>query len=63
MRARIKEGQLPETAQKQAKRELARLERIGNASAEGGVIRTYLDWLLEMPWNKTVTGQPGSATC
>ncbi|NEQ07403.1 MAG: endopeptidase La [Moorea sp. SIO4E2] len=54
LRVRIKEGQLPETAQKQAKRELARLERIGNASAEGGVIRTYLDWLLEMPWNKTV---------
>ncbi|NET11322.1 MAG: hypothetical protein F6K16_42900, partial [Symploca sp. SIO2B6] len=33
---------------------LARLERVGNNSAEGGVIRTYLDWLLEMPWNKKV---------
>jgi ATP-dependent Lon protease len=48
------EAQLPELVEKQAKRELARLERIGNGSAEGGVIRTYLDWILEMPWNKTV---------
>ncbi|MFG6107359.1 endopeptidase La [Leptothoe sp. EHU-05/26/07-4] len=45
---------LPAVAEKQIKRELARLERIGSSSAEGGVIRTYLDWLLEMPWQKTV---------
>jgi ATP-dependent Lon protease len=45
---------LPEPAEKQAKRELSRLERIGSSSAEGGVIRTYLDWLIEMPWGKTV---------
>jgi ATP-dependent Lon protease len=45
---------LPEIAQKQAKRELSRLERVGSNSAEGGVIRTYLDWLLEMPWEKSV---------
>jgi ATP-dependent Lon protease len=45
---------LPEIAQKQAKRELSRLERVGSSSAEGGVIRTYLDWLLEMPWEKSV---------
>ena len=54
LRAQMAEAKLPEAAQKQAKRELARLERIGSASAEGGVIRTYLDWLLEMPWHKTV---------
>ncbi len=54
LRAQMAEAKLPEAAEKQAKRELARLERIGSASAEGGVIRTYLDWLLEMPWNKTV---------
>ncbi|MGB7442227.1 MAG: endopeptidase La [Coleofasciculaceae cyanobacterium] len=54
LRTRLGEDGLPEAAEKQAKRELARLERIGSSSAEGGVIRTYLDWLLEMPWNKTV---------
>ncbi len=54
LRAQMAEAKLPEAAEKQAKRELARLERIGSASAEGGVIRTYLDWLLEMPWHKTV---------
>ncbi len=54
LRSRLLAAQLPEVVEKQAKRELARLERIGSASAEGGVIRTYLDWLLEMPWNKKV---------
>lgn len=54
LRSQMAAAGLPETAQKQAKRELARLERIGNGSAEGGVIRTYLDWMLEMPWSKTV---------
>ncbi len=54
LRTRIATTQLPGCVDKQAKRELSRLERIGNASAEGSVIRTYLDWLLEMPWNQTV---------
>jgi ATP-dependent Lon protease len=52
--ARLNTAPLPEAVQKQAKRELSRLERVGSNSAEGGVIRTYLDWLLEMPWDKTV---------
>jgi ATP-dependent Lon protease len=52
LRARMTAAELPETVEKQAKRELGRLERVGSNSAEGGVIRTYLDWLLEMPWNK-----------
>jgi ATP-dependent Lon protease len=54
LRSRLVEAQLPETAHKQAEREISRLERVGNNSAEGGVIRTYVDLLLEMPWNKTV---------
>ncbi len=54
LRSRLAKIQLPEPAQKQVKREIARLERVGNNSAEGGVIRTYLDWLLEMPWSNTV---------
>ncbi len=52
LRARIAAA-LPAAAEKQAQRELARLERVGSSSAEGGVIRTYLDWLLEMPWSQT----------
>ena len=51
---RLNETTLPESVGKQVKRELARLERIGSSSTEGGVIRTYLDWLLEMPWEKSV---------
>jgi ATP-dependent Lon protease len=51
---RLDSTPLPEMAQKQAKRELSRLERVGSNSAEGGVIRTYLDWLLEMPWEKSI---------
>jgi len=54
LRTLIEDGDLPEAAAKQGKRELARLERVTSASAEGGVIRTYLDWLVEMPWSKTV---------
>ncbi len=54
LQTRLTQTALPESAEKQVKRELARLQRIGSNSAEGGVIRTYLDWLLEMPWEKTV---------
>ncbi len=54
LRSQLAAAQLPQVAEKQAKRELSRLERVGSNSAEGGVIRTYLDWLLEMPWNKMV---------
>lgn len=54
LRSRLKAANLPEVMEKQAKRELDRLERVTSASAEGGVIRTYLDWLLEMPWNRQI---------
>ncbi|MGF1480758.1 MAG: endopeptidase La [Cyanophyceae cyanobacterium] len=54
LRSRLTETDLPAAPQKQAERELARLESVGSASAEGGVIRTYLDWLLEMPWHHLV---------
>ena len=54
LRSRLAAADLPEVVEKQVKRELDRLERVTSASAEGGVIRTYLDWLLEMPWNQQV---------
>ncbi|MFP5451273.1 MAG: endopeptidase La [Thermoleophilia bacterium] len=54
LRARLAELDPPTEVRTAADRELARLARIPSASAEHSVIRTYLDWILEIPW-KTVT--------
>jgi ATP-dependent Lon protease len=51
LRERIGEAGLPEHAQKAADRELSRLEKLPPAAAEHGVIRTYLEWLTELPWS------------
>ncbi|HUK98135.1 MAG TPA: endopeptidase La [Gaiellaceae bacterium] len=51
-RTRIAEAGMPEAVREQAEREAGRLERMGDQSGESQMIRTYLDWLLAVPWGK-----------
>jgi ATP-dependent Lon protease len=51
-RKKIADAGMPDAVRHQAERELSRLERMGDSNAESATIRTYLDWLLAVPWAK-----------
>jgi ATP-dependent Lon protease len=53
LRERLGQAGLPDYAWKQAERELQRFERLPPQAAEHGVIRTYLEWLADLPWSKS----------
>jgi ATP-dependent Lon protease len=52
-RKKIEAAGMPDNVRQQAERELSRFERIGDSNAESSMIRTYLDWLLAVPWSET----------
>ena len=51
-RRQIDEADMPDAVREQAEKELARLERTGEQSGESSMIRSYLDWLIAVPWSK-----------
>lgn len=52
-RKKIEEAKMPEKVLKEAEKQLKRLEKMHPDSAEAGTIRTYLEWLIEIPWAKS----------
>jgi len=52
LRTRVKDAEMPQDVEERALKEIDRLERMPPASPEVVVVRTYLDWLIAMPWNK-----------
>lgn len=54
LRQQLSEKNLPEAVEERVEKEIDRLERIPSASAEGTVARTYIDWLLSLPWLESV---------
>jgi ATP-dependent Lon protease len=56
-RKKIEDAGMPEAVRKEVERELDRLERTSEQNPEQGWIRNYLDWMVEMPWNKRTNDQ------
>ena len=57
LRERLQNADLPEVARQEADREIARLEQIPAVSPEYQVVRTYLEWIADLPWNVTTVDQ------
>lgn len=55
LREQLQDFSAPDEVIEKVEKEIDRLEKIPTTSAEGGVIRTYVEWLLELPWEKTTT--------
>ncbi len=53
IREKIQAAQMPQSAADEAERELSRLEQIPTISPEYNIVRTYLDWMTELPWSKS----------
>jgi ATP-dependent Lon protease len=51
-RTKIEEAGMPEAVREQAEKELSRMERMGDSTGESSMIRTYLDWLIAVPWSE-----------
>jgi ATP-dependent Lon protease len=51
-RKKIADSGMPDDVREQAERELGRLERMGDGSGESSMLRTYLDWLIAVPWGE-----------
>ncbi|MBW7476193.1 endopeptidase La [Paenibacillus oenotherae] len=52
LRSQLAESELPDKVREKVEKEIDRLEKMPSTSAEGGVIRNYIDWLLSLPWSK-----------
>jgi len=55
LQQKIKKSKMPKEVEKEARRELERLEQMHPDAAEASMVRTYLDWLIEMPWSISTT--------
>jgi ATP-dependent Lon protease len=53
LRQKIKKAKMPKEVETEARRELVRLEQMHPDAAEASMVRTYLDWLIDMPWSKS----------
>ena len=52
LRTKIEESGMPDAVREQAERELGRLERMGESSGESSMLRTYIEWLVSVPWSE-----------